>query len=315
MFRMKTAKGVFSGSPRSAWFVVLMIACFAVGACSSKPNTQTPAAAATSSPGKHYAMKGKILSVAKDEGSATVDADNIPGFMDAMAMPYPIPDQKVLANLAPGDEITADVVITPDGKYHLENVVVTKKATGGEAKPSSENLHMPQPGDKVPDFALVNQDGKQVDMDSFRGKVTLVTFIYTRCPFPDYCPLVSNNFAQIYAQARSNPALFSKLRLLSISFDPTHDTPKVLRAYGKTFEKTTAGEPFDHWQFATAQPKELQKITNFFGVLYDPSQKDIVHSLSTSVIGPQGTIYKWYDDNSWKPADLLGDATQALSHS
>jgi protein SCO1/2 len=260
-------------------------------------------------------MKGKVLSVAKDEGSATVDADNIPGFMDAMAMPYPIPDQKVLANLAPGDEITADVVVTPDGKYHLENVVVTKKASGGDAKPSSENLHQPQPGDKVPDFALVNQDGKQVDMDSFKGKVTLVTFIYTRCPFPDYCPLVSNNFAQIYAQARSNPALFSKLRLMSISFDPTHDTPKVLRAYGETFEKTTGGEPFGHWQFATAAPKELEKITNFFGVFYDPSQKDIVHSLSTSVIGPQGTIYKWYDDNSWKPADLLGDATQALSHS
>ena len=127
-----------------------------------------------------------------------------------------------------------------------------------------------------------------MDMDSFRGKVTLVTFIYTRCPFPDYCPLVSNNFAQIYAAARSNPALFSKLRLMSISFDPTNDTPKVLRAYGKTFEKTTGGEPFGHWQFATAAPKELEKITNFFGVLYDPSQKDIVHSLSTSVIGPQG---------------------------
>ncbi|HWF39938.1 MAG TPA: SCO family protein [Candidatus Acidoferrales bacterium] len=315
MSRMKDAKALSCYSSRATSLALLAICCFAFAACSSKPNTESPAAAATSSPGKHYAMKGRVLSVAKDEGSATVDADAIPGFMDAMAMPYPIPDQKVLATLAPGDEITADVVITPDGKYHLENVVVTKKTGAADAKPSSENLHQPQPGDKVPDFALVNQDGKKVDMDSFKGKVTLVTFIYTRCPFPDYCPLVSNNFAQIYAQARSNPALFSKLRLVSISFDPTHDTPKVLRAYGETFEKTTGGQPFDHWQFATAAPKELEKITNFFGVLYDPSQKDIVHSLSTSVIGPQGTIYKWYDDNSWKPSDLLGDATQALSHS
>ena len=205
MSRMKNPNELSRYSSRTLSVAFLAICCLSFAACSSKPNTESPAAAATSSPGKHYAMKGKVLSVAKDEGSATVDADNIPGFMDAMAMPYPIPDQKVLANLAPGDEITADVVVTPDGKYHLENVVVTKKASGGDAKPSSENLHQPQPGDKVPDFALVNQDGKQVDMDSFKGKVTLVTFIYTRCPFPDYCPLVSNNFAQIYAQARSNP--------------------------------------------------------------------------------------------------------------
>jgi protein SCO1/2 len=261
-------------------------------------------------------MKGKVLSVAKDEGSATVDADNIPGFMDAMAMPYPIPDQKVLADLAPGDEITADVVVTSDGKYHLENVVVTKKgAASAPGKPSSQNLHLPQTGDKVPDFALVNQDGKPLRMDSFKGKVTLITFIYTRCPFPDYCPLVSNNFAQIYAAAKSNPALASKLRLLSVSFDTAHDTPPVLRQYGTTFRKTTGTLPFDRWQFATASPAEMEKITNFFDVLYDPSQKEIVHSSSTSVIGPQGTIYKWYPDNSWKPSDLIGDATQALSNS
>ncbi len=289
--------------------IFLMISIFAAAACSSKP-TASPAAPATS--GKHYAMKGKVLSVAKEGGSATIDADNIPGFMDAMAMPYPIPDQKTLGNLSPGDDITADVVVTEDGKYHLENIVVVKKADGA-AKPSTENLHQPQPGDQVPDFSLVNQDGKILRMDSFKGKVTLVTFIYTKCPFQDYCPLVSRNFAQIYAAARSNPALYSKIRLLSISFDPAHDTPQVLRQYGSTFRKTTGSNPFDRWEFATASPAELEKITNFFGVLYDPSLQEITHSLSTSVIGPQGTIYKWYGDNSWKPSDLLGDATQALA--
>ena len=287
----------------------LMVSLFAFGACSSKPAASP---AATASSGKRYAMKGKVLSVAKEAGSATVDADNIPGFMDAMAMPYPIPDQKTLANLSPGDDITADVVVTGDGQYHLENIVVVKKADGA-GKPSSENIHQPQPGDPVPDFSLVNQDGKTVRMDSFKGSVTLVTFIYTRCPFQDYCPLVSNNFAQIYAAARLNPALYSKIRLLSISFDPAHDTPQVLHQYGSSFRKTTGSMPFDRWEFVTASPKELEKITNFFGVLYDPSQQEITHSLSTSVIGPQGTIYKWYGDNSWKPSDLLGDATQALA--
>jgi protein SCO1 len=296
-------------TPRPARAVAFLICLFfcslAVAACSSKQ---------PSAEGKRYPMKGKVLSVAKAEGSATIDADNIPGFMDAMAMPYPVPDEKALANLSPGDEITADVVVTSDGKYHLENIVVTKKDGGTSQGPSTENLHQPQPGERVPDFSLVNQDGKTVRMDSFKGKVTLVTFIYTRCPFPDYCPLVSSNFAQIYAEARLNPLLYSKIRLLSISFDPTHDTPQVLRQYGTTFNKTTGGNPFDRWEFVTASPKEMEKITNFFGVFYDPSQQQIVHSLSTSIISPQGTIYKWYSDNAWKPLDLLGDATQVLAH-
>ena len=230
----------------------------------------------------------------------------IPGFMSAMAMPYPIPDQKALAGLSAGDEITADVVVTGDGKYHLENIVVTKKGDGGSQGPPAENLHEPQPGEKVPDFTLVNQDGKTIHLDSFKGKVTLITFIYTQCPFADYCPLVSKNFAQIYKAMRAKPELYAGVRLLSVSFDPAHDTPAVLRKYGSTFNATTGGDPFSRWEFATAPPKDLEKIAQFFGVYYDTSQKVIVHSLSTSVISPQGTIYKWYSGNEWKPR--LSDA-------
>jgi protein SCO1/2 len=268
----------------------------------------------SASGGKRYHLTGKVLSVAKEEGSANVDADAIPGFMGAMAMPYPIPDEKALAGLSPGDEISADVVVTGDGKYHLENVVVTRKGDGvSEAAAPASNLHEPQPGEKVPDFTLVNQDGKTIHLDSFKGKVTLITFIYTQCPFADYCPLVSKNFAQIYKAMRAKPELYAGVRLLSVSFDPAHDTPAVLRKYGSTFDATTGGNPFSRWEFATAPAKDLEKIAQFFGVFYDTSQKVIVHSLSTSVISPQGTIYKWYSGNEWTPSDLLDDASQALN--
>lgn len=259
--------------------------------------------------GKRYQLTGKVLSVAKEAGSANIDAAAIPGFMGAMAMPYPIPDEKALANLAPGDEIAADVVITGDGKYHLENIVVTKKADGAAKSPSSQNLHEPAPGEKVPDFVLTNQDGKKFHLNAANGGVTLVTFMYTRCPFPDYCPLVSRNFAQVYAATRSNP----KVRLVSVSFDPKHDTPPVLRQYGNTFAATTGRSPFDRWQFATSRPQDLEKITNFFGVFYDSRKDEIVHSLSTAVIAPDGTIYKWYEGSDWKPEDLVNDATTVLA--
>jgi protein SCO1/2 len=286
-----------------AFLICLSLCAVSIAACGSG---SAPA-------GKRYHLTGKVLSVAKEEGSATVDADDIPGFMSAMAMPYPIPDQKALATLSAGDQITADVVVTEDGKYHLENIVVTRKGDGTTKEPAADNLHQPQPGEKVPNFALVNQEGKTIHLDSFKGKVALITFIYTRCPFADYCPLVSRNFAQIYGAMRANPELASKVRLLSISFDPTHDTPQVLRQYGSTFHATTGGNPFDRWQFATAPPRDLEKITQFFGVFYDPSGGEVVHSLSTSVISPDGTIYKWYSGNEWKPSDLLEDAAKALA--
>jgi protein SCO1/2 len=286
-----------------AFLMALSLCALFVAACGSNP----------APPGKRYNMTGKVLSVAKEEDSATIDAEAIPGFMSAMAMPYPITDQKALAALSPGDQITADVVMTPDGKYHLENIVVVKKSDGAASPAPTQNLHQPQPGEKVPDFALVNQDGKTIRLDSFKGKVTLITFVYTQCPFEDYCPLVSKNFAQIYKAMRSNPALSANVRLLSVSFDPAHDTPPVLRQYAATFSATTGGSPLDRWQFATAPPKDLEKITQFFGVFYDPSGSQVVHSLSTSVISPQGTIYKWYSGNEWKPSDLLDDAAKALS--
>jgi protein SCO1/2 len=290
------------------FLVFIVLSAGALAACSHSSNSES-APQSTTSEGKRYQLTGKVLSVAKEAGSANIDAAAIPGFMGAMAMPYPIPDEKALANLAPGDEIAADVVVTGGGKYHLENIVVTKKADGGAKSPSSKNLHEPAPGEKVPDFVLTNQDGKKFHMRSPNGGVTLVTFIYTRCPFQDYCPLVSRNFAQIYSATRSNP----KVRLVSVSFDPKHDTPSVLRQYGNKFTPTTGRSPFDRWQFATAQPQELEKITTFFGVFYDPSHDQIVHSLSTAVITPDGAIYKWYEGGDWRPADLVNDATTALA--
>jgi protein SCO1/2 len=256
---------------------------------------------------------GKIVQVQSDANTLVIDGQDIPGFMAAMTMPYPVHVHADLAGLSAGDEITADVVVGDNGAY-LENIVVTKKASGSEGtgKPSSD-LHQPQPGDKVPDFALVNQDGKQIHLSSFKGHPLLVTFIYTRCPFPDYCPLVSQNFAKVYANTKSDPTLGSKLRLLTISFDTAFDTPKILRKYAATFDKTTGGEPYARWEFAVIPPKELKTVTDYFGLYFSENQPgQIVHSMSTSVITPQGTIYKWYDDNDWQPADLIADATKAL---
>jgi protein SCO1 len=259
---------------------------------------------------KRYHLVGKVVAVDARGSSVVVDHQAIPGFMDAMTMAYPVRDVRILAPLGVGDEITADVVVASDGAY-LDNIVVTKKGSGDKGAPPTTE-HEPTPGEKVPDFAFTNQDGKRIHLSSFEGHVLLVTFVYTRCPFPTFCPLVSRNFAEVYAQTRKNPALDSKVRLLTISFDPTHDTPKVLRAYGGSFRDVTGAIPFDRWEFAVPSQQDLKKIADYFGLFFTSDGGQIVHSLSTTVISPEGTVYKWYEDNQWTPSDLVADATTAL---
>ena len=286
-------------------FVILL------AACSQKPQeTSQPVQPAQSAQPaqQRYHLVGKIVSVNPNDHAAVIDHQAIPGFMGAMTMSYPIAPSEDLSKIGAGDEITADVVTTADG-FLIENIVVTKK--GANSKPTTE-LHIPRPGDAVPNFALTNQDGKPILLSSYKGDVLLVTFVYTQCPFPDYCPLVSRNFAKIYAATQKDPTISTKVRLLTISFDPTRDTPEVLRKYAATFRQITGRVPFDRWEFATASPKEMDKITNFFGMSIGTDQGQIVHSMSTSVISPEGRIYKWYDENGWAPADLVQDANEVL---
>jgi len=266
---------------------------------------------------KRYPFTGRVVSIDTQEKTAVIDGDNIPGFMEAMAMSYKIKPPEQLNELKPGDIISADVVVIDSGKsegasdYWLENVRIT-----GHAKPTppaTRAQRIPAPGDEVPDFAFTNQNGKRVSLHQYRGKVLLVTFIYTRCPFPDFCPRMSANFDEIYKQLGTNPSL-ADTRLLSVSFDPEHDTPKVLRDYAYSVAHTNDAAVFAKWQFASASEQDLPKIANFFGLIATPEGGLITHNLSTTVIGPDGKIVHWYHGSDWQPSDLIKDATEATTH-
>lgn len=260
---------------------------------------------------RRFHLHGKILSTSVKDGSAIVDHDAIPGFMDAMAMPYPVPDARLLSTLSPGDEITAEVVVT-GGAGLLENVFIVRKAARPDPAATS-SLHLPKPGDSVPDFVLIDQNGTRIHLRSFRGDALLLTFIYTRCPFAEFCPKVSDDFAHVYAMLRKEPGPVSRIRLLSVSFDPAHDTPAVLRNYAASFRNTTGTErPFDRWEFAAAPQKELPEIAKFFGLYYNSQEGQILHSMSTSLISPDGKIVSWFDNNDWKPSDVFAEATKVL---
>jgi protein SCO1/2 len=287
--------------------VLILAPVFLLGSC-HRPN---PAAA------KRYPFTGRVISVDPQAQSALIDGDAIPGFMDPMAMPYKVKPAAALNHLLPGDSVSADVVVlATDSKnedaapdYWLENVKVI--AHSDAAPPAAGSaLHMPAPGEGVPDFSFTNQSGKHISLKQYRGDVLLVTFIYTRCPFPDFCPRISSNFAEIYKQLGTTPEL-AGTRLLSISFDPEHDTPKVLRDYGFSVAHTHAPALFTRWEFAVPSAADLSKIADFFALTIKPEAGLITHNLSTAVIGPNGKIVKWYHGSDWQVSDLIKDVTGA----
>jgi protein SCO1/2 len=264
---------------------------------------------------KRYPFTGRVISIDTDGKSATVQNDLIPGVMDPMAMTYKFKPPALLNQLEPGDSISAVLVNTePDddnarSDYWLENVKVTAHAATPPAA-AANALHMPAPGEHVPDFSFTNQSGKRISLKQYEGQILLVTFIYTRCPFPDFCPRMSSNFAEVYKQIGTNPQL-NRVHLLSITFDPEHDTPKVLRDYGFSVAHTHDPALFRRWEFAAPRANDLPKIAAFFALTVKPEGGLITHNLSTAVIGADGEIVKWYHGSDWQVSDLINDVAEA----
>jgi protein SCO1/2 len=282
--------------------------------CNAKHTTPAPTPAAGEV--KTFPIRGRIVSVDAAHGAIDLDHEAVPGFMDAMTMTYKLKDPSVASELHPGDRITAKILVhqTPDGFEDpmLDEIVVTAQARP-DYKPSV-SYHVPSAGDVVPDFKLINQSGRTIHLGQFKGRVLLLTFIYTRCPLADYCPRMSKNFAEIDKALAADPALYAKTHLLSVSFDPKYDTPAVLKSYGAMYAGSSAKEIFEHWDFAAPPEDEMAAMDQFFCVGVTPGDSGTLnHSMSTVLIGKDGKVTAWYPTNDWKTADVLAAMKSAAA--
>ena len=257
---------------------------------------------------KRYPLKGKVVSVDKADRTATIAHEDIPGYMPGMTMPFKIKSDADLEMLKPGDQVTAQLVVD-DLSAWLEITAIIEG--GSPLSPTSTVPGEPKPGDDVPDFGLVNQDGKRIHLAQYKGKAFALTFVYTRCPQPDQCTLMSNNFAAVDKQLQGDAAAYDKTHLLTVSFDPDYDTPKVMRSYGSGHTGRYSDETFQHWEFLTGSKDEVKGIAQFFGLRYfldtESGDEQVIHSLRTAVIGPDGKLFKLYRGNEWKPEEIVAD--------
>jgi protein SCO1/2 len=274
--------------------------------CRTSPTAEPQSS--TSDNFKVYKLRGKVVSTDAAKSEVTLNHEAIPGFMEAMTMPYKLKNPSILSELHPGDILTADLDVpqNSDADVLLDRIVIVGQARA-DYRPAM-TYHVPAAGDAVPDFALRNQDGRAIHLAQFRGKALLITFIYTRCPLPDFCPRVTRNFARVESDLAKNGKLLNGTHLICVSFDPEHDTPERLKAYGAEYIGGDGKSAFAHWDFATPQRPVLKEMARFFDVGFsDETDGTITHTLSTTLMGPDGKVVEFYPGNDWTVEQVVAD--------
>ncbi len=267
---------------------------------------------------KRYEFKGKVLSVDKPNKKASIDHEEIPGFMDAMTMDFPIKEDHVFETLTAGSDITAELVVdnASEPPFWLERVAIISAPKPGQAPlPVKENVAVE--GKEMPNFSLSNQDGKQISLKDFEDKTWALTFIYSECPLPNFCIAMSKNFSDLANQIAKDEKLKDSVRLLSISFDPKRDTPERLKSYGLGYlGKDSPGSDFAVWQLAAGDDEEIRKIADFFGLRYEVDEKDKTqfnHSLRTAVISADGKVQKVFSGSDWTSKAMMNELTKSAT--
>jgi protein SCO1/2 len=283
----------------------LLAACQSQGPPAA-PSTDEQGAASTGTKQGTYPLTGVVREVDRAGGFVTIRHEDIPGLMPAMTMPFAVPGGDIPASVQPGDRVSATLQVK-GSDYTLSDLKVIESqaepvlrldTSGGTANLRPE-LPVLKPGDSVPDFSMTTQDGQPLKLSDLRGHVVVLTFIYTRCPVPNFCPLMDRKFGELAAMIQPIPDRANRVRLLSVSFDPEHDTPEALTAHARL---RGAREPL--WTFAVASHEELRKVAEPLGLKYGPTPNEIIHNLSTAVIGPDGRLARLESGNTWTPEDL-----------
>jgi protein SCO1/2 len=259
------------------------------------------ACAAACSRAREYELRGQVLAVDKERQQLTVKHEDIVGFMPAMTMPFRVEDREQLEPRVPGELIRATLVVG-DREVHLEDVERTGEAPLTEAPPPG-TFDLLEPGEAVPDEPFVDQSGTSRRLSDWRGKAVAVTFIYTRCPLPDFCPRMDQHFSAVQKEVAGDPALRGRVHLVSISFDPDFDRPNVLKAHA-----ARAGADGETWSFVTGARDDIDRFASRCGVSIireDRTAQESVHNLSTAVSDRRGRRVKVFSGNDWTPAELL----------
>ncbi|MCU1381760.1 MAG: hypothetical protein JWL71_457 [Acidobacteria bacterium] len=254
-------------------------------------------ALASSACAAHHTTTGLVLRVDQPGATVTISHDAFPGYMNAMAMPFDLEGRARTATLHAGDRVRFRLAVK-GGRSFVDRVDVVSAAPVDAGLQNTPAVPVLVPvGSAMPDFELTDQAGRPVVLSSLKGKVVAVTFIYSRCPLPDYCPRMVENFK--FVRDRFAARMDRDLVFLTISFDPRYDTPEILTKYAAS---QRAGGP--GWHFLTGDPAKIERVCNAFGIQYWAEEGLITHSLQTAVVDRDGRLAATVEGKDFTPAQL-----------
>ena len=269
-----------------------------------------------------FLVHGVVRELQPAEKSVVIQHEEIPGYMPAMTMPFQLKNPKEMTGLSPGDNVSFQMIVTETNGW-IEGV---KKLAPSAAIPANEPSSSAPPtnapirivrdvaplnvGDALPDYSFTNEQGQAVSLSQFKGQALALTFIFTRCPFPTFCPLMSRNFAEAQEKLKQRPAAPANWHLLTLSFDPEYDTPAVLNGYAQEYHADPA-----RWNFLTGALLDITAISEQFGVQFwrgNPGEP-ISHNLRTVVVDAQGRVQKIFPNNNWTSDELVAEILKAAA--
>lgn len=253
-----------------------------------------------------FQVRGIVRGFAPDRSTVDVLHEDIPGFMPSMTMPFTVKEEKEIAELKLGDAIQFRMIVTEKDLFldQVRKIAATDvriKAPSPAASAAPRAAERLKEGEIVPFFGLTNQDSLRITAETFRRHPFVLTFVFTRCPVPNFCPRLSHNFAELQNAIKANPAL-AGTRLLSVTLDPAFDTPAILKKYAEYQQADPAV-----WTFATGEQAQIDNLTQSFGVYVQPEAGTISHGLATALIGPDGSVIRIWRGNSWQPVEVIAE--------
>lgn len=257
---------------------------------------------------QQYELNGQILAVDPARQELTIKHQDIPGFMPGMTMAFKVFEPRLMDGRTPGELVTATLVVKGTAAY-LRNLSRTGFAPVVEAHPVTRVIDLLEPGETLRDATLLDETGTRRRLADWQGRILAVAFVYTRCPLPNFCPLMDRHFAAVQEQVQADVALRDRVRLVSVSIDPEHDRPDVLAKHAARLGADRAV-----WQFLTGDREEVEAFASQFGVSVmreGTAADDIVHNLRTAIIDGEGKLITSLNGSEWSPADLVAEIRRA----
>lgn len=290
-------------------FILLFPLIFAGLSC----ERAAPSASRPSATQQVFSVKGIVKEIKPAAKLIKIEHETIPNYMEAMTMDFEVKDAKELLGVKLGDYVSFRMIVTEKDGWIDQITRMATTQTVASAPDDFRRVRDVEPlnvGEVMPDYHFTNETGQAVSLSDFKGQAVAFTFLFTRCPFPTFCPRMSSNLEEAYKKLKANPSAPTNWHLFSITFDPQFDAPPVLKSYAKRYTY----DP-NRWNYLTGELIDITAITEQFGLMFwrpDPKEvTGISHNLRTVVIDAQGKIQHVFKDNTWKVDDLVDEIVKA----